>query len=50
MDKMIVHINMFGVGIVLMISSKCNNKLVVREENGGVKLDMKNLRNKRVNS
>ena len=28
--------------------SKCNGRLVVRKESDNVKLDMKNLRNKRV--
>jgi len=46
-DKMVVYINVFDTGMVLVISSKYNGKLVVREEDGSVKLDMKNLRNKR---
>ena len=46
-DKMVVYINVFDTGIILVISSKYNSKLVVREEDGSVKLDMKNLRNKR---
>ena len=46
-DKMVVYINVFDTGMVLVISSKYNGKLVVREEDGSIKLDMKNLRNKR---
>lgn len=46
-DKMVVYINVFDTGIILVISSKYNSKLVVRKEDGSVKLDMKNLRNKR---
>jgi len=38
---------MFSTEIVLIISSKYNYRLVIREEGDGVKLDMKNLRNKR---
>jgi len=44
---MVVYINVFDTGMVLVISSKYNGKLVVREEDGSVKLDMKNLRNKK---
>ena len=46
-DKMVVYINVFDIGMVLVISSKYNGKLFVREEDSSVKLDMKNLRNKR---
>jgi len=46
-DKMVVYINVFDTRMVLVISSKYNGKLFVREEDGSVKLDMKNLRNKR---
>jgi len=46
-DKMVVYINVFDTGMVLVISSKYNSKLIAREEDGSVKLDMKNLRNKK---
>jgi len=46
-DEMIVYINIFGVRMILIISNKCNNRLVVREEGGDVELGLKNLRNKR---
>ena len=46
-DEMIVYIDIFGVGMILIISNKCNNRLVVREEGGNVELGLKNLRNKR---
>ena len=40
-DEMIAQINMFGARMILMISSKCNGRLVVREEGGGVELGEK---------
>ena len=40
-DEMIAQINMLGARTILMISSKCNGRLVVREEGGGVELGEK---------
>jgi len=40
---------MLSTEIVLIISSKCNYRLVIREESDDVELNMKNLRNKRAN-
>ena len=44
-NKIIVHINMFGAEMILIISYEHNSGLVVREKNGSIKLGVKNLRN-----
>ena len=38
---------MFGIEVVLVVSSKYNRRLVVREKSGSVELYMKNLRNRK---
>ena len=41
-NEMIVHINMFGIVMILIISCEHNSRLVVREESGSIELGVRN--------
>jgi hypothetical protein len=45
-NKVIADVNVFGTGVVFMVTSKGNDGLIVGKERGGVELNGKNLRNK----